>query len=284
MEDFLRRLSEFREPSIRNVVHVIDILLVAYLVYRLLVLVRGPRAWRILGGIIVFLVALVLSDALQLTTLHWVLDKATLLAPVALVLLLLPEVRQALEGFGSFGLWPDRMPGSERATAAGCIEEIVAAVSEMSSMRLGALIVIERGAPMDDIASSGILVNAQVSAPLLLSIFYKGNPLHDGAALIRNDRIVAACCRLPLSDSPRMDSHLHMRHRAALGISEVADCLSIVVSEERGTIAVAIDGRLERLPSPVELRETLKALIRGKPPNPRGGRRLKRGTPAETVR
>ncbi|HCE01557.1 MAG TPA: TIGR00159 family protein, partial [Armatimonadetes bacterium] len=128
-----------------SIVDVADILLVAYLVYRLLAMIRGTRAWRILGGIVVFILALSASSALRLNTLHWVLDKATLLAPVALVILLLPELRQALETVGKIGLWPQVLPSlSEPAAEAQTVEEIVAAVSEMASARVGALIVLER--------------------------------------------------------------------------------------------------------------------------------------------
>ncbi|MEJ5171651.1 MAG: diadenylate cyclase CdaA, partial [Fimbriimonadales bacterium] len=247
-----------------SIVDVADILLVAYLVYRLLAMIRGTRAWRILGGIVVFILALYASNALRLNTLHWVLDKATLLAPVALVILLLPELRQALETVGKIGLWPQVLPSlSEPAAEAQTVEEIVAAVSEMASARVGALIVLERTANLDEIVANGVRLDAKVSAPTLAAIFYPGNPLHDGAAIIRGDRIVAAACRLPLSESERLDANVHMRHRAAVGVTEALDCLCVVVSEERGTISLAADGRLRRLGSHLELREILNTQFRG---------------------
>ncbi|MCX7800456.1 MAG: diadenylate cyclase CdaA [Fimbriimonadales bacterium] len=242
----------------------LDILLVSYLVYRLLAMIRGTRAWRILGGIVVFILALYASNALRLNTLHWVLDKATLLAPVALVILLLPELRQALETVGRIGLWPQVLPALNEAPAeAQTVEEIVAAVSEMASARVGALIVLERTGNLNEIIANGVPLDAKVTAPALGAIFFPGNPLHDGAAVIRGDRIVAAACRLPLSESSRLDSNLHMRHRAAVGVTEALDCLSIVVSEERGTISLAADGRLRRLGSHLELREILNTQFRG---------------------
>ncbi|MCA1947161.1 MAG: diadenylate cyclase CdaA [Armatimonadetes bacterium] len=247
-----------------SIVDVADILLVAYLVYRLLAMIRGTRAWRILGGIVVFILALYASSALRLNTLHWVLDKATLLAPVALVILLLPELRQALETVGKIGLWPQVLPSlSEPAAEAQTVEEIVAAVSEMASARVGALIVLERTASLDEIIANGVPLDAKVTAPALGAIFYPGNPLHDGAAIIRGDRIVAAACRLPLSESERLDANVHMRHRAAVGVTEALDCLCVVVSEERGTISLAADGRLRRLGSHLELREILNTQFRG---------------------
>lgn len=274
MEDILRRLGGLRDFSWENLIHVIDILLVAYLIFRLISLIRSSRAWRILGGIAIFVVALVLSDHFQLRTLHWLLDKATLLAPVALVILLLPELRQTLEGFARLGLWPSRLNAQDGRVALRTLEEIVAATTEMSSARVGAIIVIERGTRLDDIAANGVSLQANISAPLLASIFHEGNPLHDGAALVRGDRIEAAACRLPLSETTSLSAAFHMRHRAGLGITEQADCLAVIVSEERGTISVCQDGQLQRVQDAQELRTWLNQFLRG-PAKPEG-RRSKR--------
>jgi len=256
-------LDLFHEMSWRNVVSVIDILLVTYLVYRLFSLVRGTRAIRIVAGIAFFLVILFVSKWLQLDTLHWLLEKGTLLGPVALVILLLPELRQALEGFGQLGLWTQKLVGSERTDVkAETVEKIVAAAAEMSSARIGALMVIEQASPMIDVVSSGVPLHANLSTPLLVSIFYEGNPLHDGATVIKGDEIIAAACRLPLSENARLDPALHMRHRAGIGVSEQHDCLVIIVSEERGTISVVKDGHLRRMAGHVELREVLNRELR----------------------
>lgn len=272
MEEILRRLSSLREPSITNFVHLIDIVLVAYLTYRLLRLIRGTRAWRIVGGIVIFVIALFMSDYLQLRTLHWVLDKAALLAPVALAILLLPELRQTLEGFARIGLWPERLAPAAHQTAAGTVEEIVAAVGEMSTLRIGALVVVERSAQLDEYVANGVRLDSELSAALLVSIFFGSNPLHDGAVVIRGDRLVAAACRLPLSDSTRIEQRAHMRHRAGLGASEQADCVVVIVSEERGTISLALDGVLTRIASPAELRDALNQALRGT----KSDRRLRR--------
>jgi diadenylate cyclase len=255
--------SALDDPRIANVISAIDVLLVAYLVYKLLSMIRGTRAWRILGGIVIFVLALWLSSTLHLHTLYWLLDKATLLGPVALVILLLPELRQALEGFGKLGKFTEKLSGYELHTEAKSIEEIVAAVTEMAAARVGALIVLERVGSLDEVIGNGVRLDARVSAPLLNSVFYTGNPLHDGAAIIRGDIVVAAACRLPLSESSKIDSMLHMRHRAAAGVTESVDCLAIVVSEERGVISIASEGRLRRLGSHIELREILNKEFRG---------------------
>ncbi|MFN8218875.1 MAG: diadenylate cyclase CdaA [Fimbriimonadales bacterium] len=272
MEEILKHLSSLRALTFQNLINVLDILLVAYLNYRLLALVRGGRAWRIVGGIIIFLLLLLASSAFHLETLHWMLDKATLLAPVALAILLLPELRQTLEGFGKLKLWTQI--AGERYVEPSTVEEIVKAIAYMGSQGMGALIVLETGPPLDSIVSNGILIDAEVSAPLLETVFYEGNPLHDGAVIIRGDVLVAAACRLPLSENPRLDSNYHMRHRAAIGVTEAMDCVAIVLSEERGTISIARDGSLVRLESAADLREHLLRELRPALPENRERRRL----------
>ncbi|MFY9235058.1 MAG: diadenylate cyclase CdaA [Fimbriimonadaceae bacterium] len=262
MEDFLRHLNGLTEPTWRTFVQVLDILLVAFLVYRLLLILRGSRAWLVVGGIVVFFLLLYISEKAQLTTLNWILDKATLLLPVALVILLLPELRQALEGVGKNPVWTHLIPISETHAEAQVVEEIVAAVTEMAASNVGALIVVERAGQLDDIVSNGVLLEAKLTAPLLGSIFYEGNPLHDGAVVVRGDRILAAACRLPLSEG-KLSPNMHMRHHAALGITEQRDCICIVVSEERGSISVALDGHLEKLASHQDLRDVLNRELRG---------------------
>ncbi len=253
----------FRDASWRTVVSVADILLVTYLLYRLFSLIRGTRALRILAGVGIFILLLFVSSWLQLNTLHWILDKATVLGPVALVILLLPELRQALEGVGQLGLWTQKLVGSEATDVqAQTVEQIVAAAAEMSAARIGALMVIERAAQLEDIVSSGVLLGAHISAPLLVSIFYEGNPLHDGAVVLRGDQVVAAACRLPLSENARLDPALHMRHRAGIGVSEQHDCFVIIISEERGTISTVFDGKIRRMAGHTELRDVLNRELR----------------------
>jgi diadenylate cyclase len=278
LDEILRHLKELTKPTTETLVHVFDILVVAYLIYRLLSLTRGSRAWRILGGIVAFVLLLFVSDWLQLTAMHWVLDKATLLAPVALVILLLPELRQALEGVSKLGFWPKSLAGAEVKTEERTVEALVSAASELSTAMVGALIVVERDAPLDEIIHNGVRLDAQVSSPLLGAIFYDQNPLHDGAVIVRGDSLVAAACRLPLSENPTLARNLHMRHRAAVGITEQTDCLAIVVSEERGSISVVEEGALEKV-SPQVLRERLNEALRGiGRSTPKSGRTLRTRT------
>lgn len=255
MRQILDQLDTLRHLNVTSLTHWVDILLVTFLIYRLLLLIKGTQAWRIVFGIAGFVILLGLSKFLQLDTLNYILDKATLLAPVAIAIIFLPELRQALEGFGK--LLPQKLGSTERTVESHTIEEIVAAAAEMSEGKIGALIIIEREAKLDAIIANGTSVDAQISAALLGAIFYEGNPLHDGAAIIRGSRVAAAACRLPLSESSRIDTHVHMRHRAAVGITETNDSIAVVVSEERGKISVANEGVLSPLSGSKALREYL---------------------------
>lgn len=276
MDEFVTQFQTIRDlPRSELLINIVDILLVAYVMYRLLMLVRGTRAWRIIAGIMAFVVVYWLSGKLHLSTLNWLLEKATYLGPAALVILLLPELRAAIEGFGqpsSILQKLVRVSIEERAEA-HTVEEIVAAVAELAIGSVGALIVIERKALLDDFVSNGVLLEAKISAPLLGSIFFENNPLHDGAVIVRGDTILAAACRLPLSESQKLDHNVHMRHRAAVGVTEAFDCLSIVVSEERGTISIASEGSLRRLSSHVELRTILNKELRNIDEDPKIDRR-----------
>lgn len=263
-------------------IYVLDILLVAYVNYRLMKLIRGKRAWRIVIGILVFVVALVVSDRVGLNTLHWVLDKAALLAPVALVILFLPELRQAVEGFGKLGVWTERLIGQQSGVAARTIQEIVTAVGEMAEHRIGALIVIERGTSLREVAENGTPIHGKVTAPLIGAMFYHGNPLHDGAIIVSGDEVVAAACRLPMSESRTIDSHYHMRHRAGIGMSEQSDAVVVIVSEERGEIAVAADGEIVVMADEVELCEHLESELKDHQPKRRVWRRSKKKQSDET--
>ena len=273
MSEFFTDLINF---TLQAWTDVLDILLVAYVIYRLLKLIRGKRAWRIVIGILVFVAALVISDRVGLNTLHWVFDKAALLAPVALVILFLPELRQAVEGFGKLGVWTERLIAQQRGSATGTLQEITTAVCEMAENRIGALIVIERGTPLREVAENGTPIHGKVTAPLIGAMFYHGNPLHDGAIIVCGDEVVAAACRLPMSESRTLDSHYHMRHRAGIGMSEQSDAVVIIVSEERGEVAVAVAGEMTVMSDETELQEYLDKELKDDRPKKRKRRRRKK--------
>jgi diadenylate cyclase len=256
-------------------VNLLDILLVAALIYQLLMWARGTRAWQIMWGILVYLVVLWLSNVLDLSTLSWILQKFEVLGPVALVILFFPELRHVLEDMGRIGFWGSRFRVLDRKDVTRIVDEVVHAAVNLSARSTGALIVIERETGLNDYIVSGRVLDATLSADLLGTIFYPGGPLHDGAVILRGDKIVAAGCVLPLTSNPGIGTSIHTRHRAALGTTENSDAIVVVVSEETGNISVSHDGRLIRGLREDTLRERLVTLLEGisandgRPPGPR---------------
>ena len=249
---------------------VLDVLVVAYLLYRLLLLVRGTRAMQILGGLGTLLLALFVSDKLHLDTLNWLLRQIVPLGPVAIVILFYPELRHALEEFGP-RFWSRGLSLLNREDVSEMILAVVQTVTLLAAKRVGALIVFERQTGLDEVLQTGVPLDATVTVELLDTIFYKGSALHDGAVVIRHGRVVAAGCILPLTDRPKLDAAVHTRHKAALGMSENSDAVVVVVSEETGTISIALDGKLIRGLREETLRERLTALLQ--PPDRHVGRR-----------
>ena len=224
-----------------------DILIVAYLIYRLMMLAKGTRAWQIITGLIVFVGMLLFSTWARLSALSWLLQQILPLGPVAIVILFYPELRHALEEVGRLGFWGKGFTGLDRENLSSMVGEIVLAAESLSDKKIGALMVLERETGLTDIIGTGTLINAEVNHDLLCTLFYPGSPLHDGAVVIRRDRVIAAGCTLPLSESFVVQGmQVHTRHKAALGISEQSDALVVVVSEETGIISLAFDGKMAR--------------------------------------
>jgi diadenylate cyclase len=240
---------------------VFDILAVAWLIYRLLLLAKGTRAWQITAGLAIFFIAVLASNKLQLYSLNWLLRQAFPLGPVAIVILFLPELRHALEEFGRPGFWGQSLGLVAKEEMRDMVNAVVVAVSTLSVKRIGALIVFERESGLEDIISTGTEVNAIVSSALIGTLFYKGTPLHDGAVVIRGDKIVAAGCTLPLTVNPKVDATVHTRHKAALGMSEESDAVVVVVSEETGTVSIAVNGKLLRGMRDDTLRDRLMSFL-----------------------
>ena len=241
----------------------VDILIVAYIVYRLMMLAKPTRAWQILIGLGVLVLMLNVSQYYKLETLNWLLGGLVYLGPVAIVILFYPELRHALENLGRFGFWSNSFVGLTKRDVLTFVGEIVRAVTVLSNRRTGALIVIERETGLADIIETGTPLNAEVTAELLGTIFHPGSPLHDGAVVIRRGRIAAAGCTLPLTDSPNIGANIHTRHKAAIGITEQSDCLVVVVSEETGIISVAMQGNLTRHLRDTALEEKLTQVLQG---------------------
>jgi len=225
---------------------ILDIFLVAFVVYYLIMLSKRTRAWYIIWGLLIFFLLVFVTDRLQLHVLNYLLEKFVPLGPVAIVILFFPEIRQWLESMGRVAGWGRGLSSMAKEDVTVLIEVIVGSVVRMSEQKIGALIVIEREGALYDIASTGTRLDATVSEELIGSIFNPGGPLHDGAIIVRGTRIIAAGCTLPLSESAHVGTMIHTRHKAALGVAEESDAAVVVVSEETGTISLALEGKLHR--------------------------------------
>lgn len=240
---------------------VFDILAIAWLVYRLLLLAKGTRAMQIIGGLLIFFTAVFVTERLNLYALNWLLREAFVLGPVAVVVLFLPELRHALEEFGRPGFWGRSFSLHTPERMVEMVDAVVEAVALLSVKRVGALIVFERETQLEDIISTGTQLNATVTPSLLCTVFQKGTPLHDGAVVIREGILSAAGCTLPLTATPKIEAAAHTRHKAALGMSEESDAVVVVVSEETGTISIAVESKLYRGLRDDTLRERLCTLL-----------------------
>ena len=237
---------------------IVDILIVAYLIYNIIMLIRKTNSFRLARGILLILIALWLSGVLKLTMFNRLLQKTVELGLIALVIIFQPELRRLLERMGSktfpsFGSKPLETLGMDNV-----ISQTIAACTQLSSTKTGALIVFERVVTLDEQMRSGTTVNSDVTAELLKNIFYPKAPLHDGAVVIRDGRIAAAGCVLPLTSNTNLSPDLGTRHRAGIGMSEHSDAVVVIVSEETGGISIAVDGMLKRRLSA----ETFEAILR----------------------
>jgi len=226
--------------------HIIDIVIVAYLFYRLLFLIQETRAEQVLKGLGVLLIATWLSEILRFNAISMILRNTAELGVIALLIVFQPELRRALEKIGRRSILDKNIFVQTEKDSTASFGEVVKAVQRLAKAKLGALIVIERKTGLNDLIETGIKIDAAVTQELLENIFTINTPLHDGAVIIREDRIAAAACFLPLTENPNTGNQLGTRHRAALGISEISDALSIIVSEETSVISLAVDGKLIR--------------------------------------
>jgi len=239
----------------------IDVLLVACIFFAFLQLIRGTQAIQLLRGVVIFVVlAVLLSSVLRLTAFSWLISNAIPALLVAIPVIFQPELRRALERLGRAGGLMDRP--TREAAASRAITQVARACRMLAEQHQGALMVLERNTGLEAYAETGVVVKAQVSSELLLTIFFPSTALHDGAVIIREDQIIAAATVLPLSNSRLADRYLGTRHRAALGISEQTDAIAVVVSEETGTISVAHNGRMVRHLDETRLRNILQRLYR----------------------
>ena len=225
---------------------ILDIFIVAFIFYKILEFIKETRAQQLIKGLLVLVVAFFLSDLFNLYALNWLLRGTMTVGAIALVVVFQPELRRALEYVGRSKIVKAPFGQLDKEKAKAITDEFVKAVSACSSTKTGALIILERETSLTEIAESGTEINADISAQLLLNIFYEGAPLHDGAVIIRGDRIYAASCVLPLTNNKDLNKSLGTRHRAGIGITEHSDAIALIVSEETGIISMAVDGKLTR--------------------------------------
>ncbi len=255
MTNFLYALSRFDWLSL------LDILLVALIVYAGLYIIRGTPAVTLLRGLLLVVAfTAVLSSMLRLTAFNWLIRNALPALLVAIPVIFQPELRRALERLGRAGRWLDRAMSQSESQRA--IVEIAKAAAALSRERLGALIVIEQNTGLQQYVETGVVIDGLISAELLETIFYKNSALHDMAVIVRGDHIVAAGCMLPLSEQELPERQYGTRHRAAIGVTEQSDAISVVLSEETGTMSIARNGRMVRNLDEARLRNILQLFMR----------------------
>ncbi len=240
-----------------GVTDVLDILIVAFIVYKVFGFIRETRAEQLAKGVVVLIAATLLSSVMHLYTLHWLLSGVMTAGLIALVVIFQPELRRALEHLGR-SRFINILNDIDKDEAKRMVTEMVKAIESMSASRTGALMVIEKEITLNDIVETGTVIDAAISAEMIGNVFYEGAPLHDGALILRGDRLYAAGCVLPLTQNKELSKELGTRHRAGIGITENSDALVIIVSEETGVISIAQNGELTRF---VEAKKVEKVLL-----------------------
>mgnify|MGYP000202569992 FL=1 len=247
MSEIVQLMKDFGRNIVSGVAltDILDILIVAFVIYKILEFIRESRAEQLVKGILFIIFAMLVSDALHLYTLNWILNSAMTLGAFAIVIIFQPELRNGLEHMGR-GRWFRSLIKVDSNQAKKIIENVVQAIKCASEKKTGELIVLEQRTPLTNISQTGTFLNADISAEIIGNIFYEGAPLHDGAVIIRGDKIYAAACVLPLTENKNLPSELGTRHRAGIGISEISDAFVLIVSEETGQISIAREGKIRR--------------------------------------
>lgn len=253
-------------PKNIGLIDVVQVLLIAVVVYYFILWIKQTRAYTLFKGMILIVLIVMIAALTGMETILWIFRNISTVVLVALVVIFQPEFRKMLEQLGEkntlsmLGMLNREKEGIERLSERS-VEEIVRACYEMGAVKTGALIVLERDIVLSEYEKTGIEIDAKISSQLLINIFEHNTPLHDGAVLVRNDRIQAATCYLPLSDNLSLNKNLGTRHRAAVGISEVSDALTIIVSEETGNVSYAQKGRINTGVTQTDLKEQLRTFL-----------------------
>lgn len=264
VQEYLRWLSL---PNM-GVVDILEIIVIAFATYHIIMWVKNTRAFSLVKGILVLLVFYVAAYVLDMSVVLWIFNKTIAIGITAIIIVFQPELRTALEQLGRKNLIQNFIPFEEQRDKSQrfsdrTINELVRATFELAKTKTGALIIIEHDITLAEYERTGINIDSAISSQLLINIFEHNTPLHDGAVIIRGDRIVAATCYLPLSDNMQLSKDLGTRHRAGVGVSEVTDSLTIIVSEETGKVSTAYEGRISRNIDGDDLKQKL-AVLQGK--------------------
>lgn len=278
--DYVKSFSTYRTTI--DAGDILEILIIAFLLYYILKWMKTTRAWQLLKGLAVICVFLLLAFIMDMTTILWLAQNLLSFAVMAIVVVMQPELRHALEELGKknflpSGIFADSAKREQEFFSEKTINEIVKACFEMGKVKTGALIVIEQKESLRDYERTGIEVDGIVTSQLLINIFEHNTPLHDGAVIVRGNRVTSATCYLPLSDNLGLSKELGTRHRAGVGVSEVTDSLTVIVSEETGKVSVAYEGQLERGFTPDELKARLQKILNRQDEEKPKGRRIWKG-------
>ena len=250
IRNFINNLVWLSFPKI-NPTDIIEIIILAFIIYHLVKWVKNTRAWSLVKGLVVIMIFWLFAVIFELNVILWIISNTISVGIIAVIILFQPEFRKALEQLGQKNImktilyFDDSRDKSEKFSD-HTVSEIIRATFELAKTKTGALIVIEEDAPLNDFENTGISIDSLISSELLINIFEHNTPLHDGAVILRGDRIAAATCYLPLSDNMQLSKDLGTRHRAGIGISEVSDSLTVIVSEETGKVSIAMGGKLIR--------------------------------------
>lgn len=249
--DFLKNLSTWISPLRIGPTDILEILILAYLIYHVVTYIKKTRAWVLVKGLLVISIFWLIATILDLNVLIWIISNTLNVGIIAVIIVFQPEFRKALEQLGQKNLVKsinifDDSKHDDQSLSAVDIEEIIIATFELGSNKTGALVVIEQDTPLNEYENTGIPIDAYISSQLLINMFEHNTPLHDGAIIINGNRITAATCYLPLSDNNKLSKDLGTRHRAGIGVSEVTDSFVIIVSEETGKVSIASKGQLVR--------------------------------------
>ncbi|MBE7051402.1 MAG: TIGR00159 family protein [Ruminococcaceae bacterium] len=255
----------FNNLKILRIRDFIDVAIVAYVIYKGIKLIKETRASQLIKGIFILVAFMYISGVLQFNTINFILENTLQIGLIAILIVFQPELRRALEKVGNTSISKiikinDDAPESD-------IDDVFTAVSKLAKTKTGALILIERNTKLGDIMASGTIVDSHISEALLVNLFVPNTPLHDGAVVIGDNRIKAAACFLPLTENTSFSKELGTRHRAAIGVSEVADCIAIVVSEETGTISMALNGNIKRDYTPATLKREVAEILESDKPS-----------------